>query len=123
MEQVETATQQSDNSQAAQVSQANTDQATQTAAQLNSTLDAATLAADTIAKASGLESLEQVAAMVAALDSRIKPLEAALPEALQLLSDVKALVPAGFVSRVEGFFTSHFPHFGATATTSATQAE
>lgn len=85
----------------------------QTAQQINSTLDAASLAADAIAKASGIASLEQAASVITALESRLKVVEGALPEVLTLFGEIKNVIPQSFVTRVEDFFARHFPMHAA----------
>lgn len=92
--------------------------------QINAAMDSAALAAKGIADAAGLQDGEAMAVQLNDAIARIKQLEAALP----LLSDafeagkravsaVESELPVGFVSRVEGFFTRHFPMHAAPAVT------
>lgn len=81
-------------------------------------LDAASLAAKSIADASGLQSLESLATFIMSLHSRVQALESAAP-ALQQAADaamtVAASIPDGFIERIEGFFGKHFPAHAAPA--------
>lgn len=81
-------------------------------------LDAAALAAQSIAAASGLTSLESIASFMMQLHSRVQALENAAPQ-MQAFADLamKAAesIPEGFVERVEGFFGRHFPAHAAPA--------
>jgi hypothetical protein len=95
--------------------QANQSQSQTEVTNVNEALDAATLAAGAIAKASGFQSLEQVASALVALESRVKAIEPFLPAVQDLLSELKDAIPPTFVSRVENFLESHFPVFGRPA--------
>lgn len=81
-------------------------------------LDAAAMAAQAIASASGLTSLEAIASFIMQLHSRVQALENAAPQ-LQAVADaatqVVSSIPEGFVERVEGFFGRHFPAHAAPA--------
>lgn len=81
-------------------------------------LDAATMAAQTIAEASGLGSLESIASFLMQLHRRVQTLESAAPQ-LQAAADaatqVVSSIPEGFVERVEGFFGRHYPSHAAPA--------
>lgn len=98
--------------------------------QINAALDSAALAAKGIADVAGLQDGEAMAAQLLNAIERIKQLEAALP----LLNDafeagkravtaVESELPDGFVSRVEGFFTRHFPMHAAPAATADSAAK
>ena len=95
-------------------------------AQTETVVDAAALAAKSIAEASGLTNLEAIATMVTQLDSRLGQLEQAAPAVQALYDDVKTalagiqnVLPEGFVERVEGFFGRHFPQHAAPAAPAA----
>lgn len=81
-------------------------------------LDAAAMAAQAIASASGLTSLEAIASFITQLHSRVQALESAAPQ-LQAAADaatqVVSSIPEGFVERVEGFFGRHYPSHAAPA--------
>ena len=105
-------TQQIDQIQSTQSSQLPT-AATDSQARINDALDSATLAATQIAHASGIQSLEALATQFVSMQSRLGQIEQAIPEVLAVLNDLKLLVPQTFVTRVEAFFSTHFPGFAA----------
>lgn len=79
-------------------------------------VDAAALAAQSIASATGLESLQALGAAIVAIHSRLDELEKAAPALQAMIDDVRSMIPDGFVSRVENFFGVHFPSHAAPAT-------
>jgi hypothetical protein len=102
-------TQQTEQIQSSQLPTATTD----SQARINDALDSATLAATQIAHASGIQSLEALATQFVSMQSRLGQIEQAIPEVLAVLNDLKLLVPQTFVTRVEAFFSTHFPGFAA----------
>lgn len=92
-------------------------------------VDAAGLAAESIAKASGLTSLEAIASALVQIGSRLAALEADKPglEAMQqTVNEIGAAVqaiPSDFIERVEGFFGKHFPQHAAPVNTDAAKTE
>ena len=79
-------------------------------------LDAAAMAAQAIASASGLNSLEAIASFIMQLHSRVQALESAAPQlqsAADAATQVVSSIPEGFVERVEGFFGRHYPSHAA----------
>lgn len=92
-------------------------------------VDAAALAASSIAKASGLDSLEAIAMMLTQIGTRLDALEAdkpglqALQQTVNEISAAVQAVPSDFVERVEGFFGKHFPQHAAPVNTDATKTE
>lgn len=79
-------------------------------------VNAAGLAAEAIASASGITSLEAVASELMALKSRVAELEGLAPMVDDIINTIpKSFVSdiGGFVDRVEGFFAKHFPMHAA----------
>ena len=92
-------------------------------------VDAAALAASSIAKASGLDSLEAIATMLTQIGTRLDALEAnkpglqALQQTVNEIGAVVQAIPSDFIERVEGFFSKHFPQHAAPVNTDATKTE
>lgn len=76
--------------------------------------DAAAAAAEQIAKATGLS--DDIPGQIVNIVSRIESLEKYLPllqalekAGVQVVTDVEAQLPPGFVTKVNAFFAKHFP--------------
>lgn len=87
---------------------------------MNTLLDAAALAAKSIAEAEQMSG--DIPNALVNLTQRVEQLESALPQVLQLMNDAKTVgsdvanaVPPEFVARVEAFFATHFPGFSKPA--------
>jgi hypothetical protein len=97
---------------------------------VSQTIDAAAVAAKSIADATGLQGAEAAALALQNIVSRVAQLEAVLPNVQAAYDDLRALaahveqaLPHGFVDRVEGFFARHFPAHAAPAVTADSTAK